>query len=178
MLKKFSVFMLVCLLGCKQAPTKITEEVGGKPVDEKLVIIDTRSELDYSSYHLSGSVHLNTKDFLVIKNPAAKTKRLDPDMLQNIERLAKKGVSPAKNLLLITDDIESVEIKKWKWFLKRLGFSNIQRSTLDEYRKKNPVRAPQPEPPREEVWSVPNSDLILIEAEYCFVTWTEKNCAY
>ena len=150
--------------------------MGSLPTEEKFILADTRSALEYNSFHLSGCVYLNTSDFLVNKNQITKKKKLDPDMQQNIERLAKKGLSPSKSVLLITDDVDSLEVKKWKWFLKRLGFSNIQRMTLDDYRKKNPIRVPQPEPLREDPWTVVNSDLIVIESEFCFVNWTESNC--
>ena len=173
------VFLLMAggLVGCQSAPTRVKEDVGGE-YDKTLVLVDTRSSLEFNSYHVSGSVHLSTSDYLVIQNPTLKVRKLDSDINQTIERLARKSISPAKKVILISNKKDSLENKKWQWLFKKLGVLNVQLTSLDEYRAANPSLAPRPEPEREEVWKIEKSKqkIILQESDLCFVSWNESKC--
>ena len=170
------LFVFVILLsGCQQAPTRIKDEIGGTP-DKSVVLADTRSSLEFSTFHIRGSVNLNSQDFLVLKNTKTKTRILDPDMPQNIERLAKKGISPLKTIILIAEKKESDESKKWQWFLRELGVMDVQLMSLDEFRVQHKNLRPQPEPPRMPTWNVEVNQRFLEKSAECFVNWSEKLC--
>jgi 3-mercaptopyruvate sulfurtransferase SseA len=170
----FSAFIFVFLGACQMAPTKIKTEVGRSV--ENIVLVDTRSSLEYSTYHLSGSVHLSTSDFLILKNVNTQQRQFDPDLEQTIERLAKRGISPNKKIVLISNKKDSEENQKWNWLLKKIQVKNIQLLSLDEYIKANSPLVPKPQPERNEVWSVDNKSEILKQASSCFVNWNSKSC--
>lgn len=119
-----SALMVVFLGACQMAPTKIKTEVGGPA--ENTVLVDTRSSLEFSTYHVSGSVHLNTSDFLILKNANTQQRQFDPDLEQTIERLAKRGISPDKKIILISNKKDSEENQKWNWLLNKVEVKNVQ----------------------------------------------------
>lgn len=169
-----STLILIFVGACQMAPTKIKTEVGG-PV-ENTVLVDTRSSLEYSTYHVSGSVHLNSSDFLILKNINTQQRLFDPDIEQTIERLAKRGISPNKKIILISNQKDSEENKKWNWLLKNIQVQNIELTSLDEYIKANSPLRPKPQPERNEVWPIHNKNEILKLAPTCFVLWTPNTC--
>ena len=166
---------ILVLAGCQSGPTKLKEEVGG--VVDNVVLVDTRSALEYSTYHVSGSVSLNSQDFLILKNTNEKTRKLDPDVDQIIERLARRGLSPLKTVKLISDKKDSVENKKWQWLLKNLNIRDVELLSLNEYIKNNKPLRPKAEPERSEIWTVDDKKNILEKSEACFVNWSsESHC--
>lgn len=169
------ILFLIFLCGCQLKPTVLKEE-STTPASEQEVLVDTRSELDFESYHISGSVSLRSEDFLILKNPKTQKRILDPDIPQTVERLAKRGITPLKKIILISQKKDSVENKKWTWLLNQLGIYKIETIGFDDYRKAHPKRIPQAPPEREPVWSVENVEQILKKSDQCFVGWIEKNC--
>lgn len=162
------------LASCQSPQTKITEETGGKSAMR--VLVDTRSHLQYETYHISGSVHLHSSDFLILRNAREKERILDPDIPQIIERLARRGVSPEREIILISDSPDSEENKKWNWLLLQLHVRNVIMMSLDSYREVNRNRVPQPKPERAAVWQVERPQLILKQSKNCFVSWSDSLC--
>ncbi len=174
-LKYISGLLALLMLGCQLGPTKLKQEVGGN-LDLDRVLIDIRSSLDYETYHVSASVHLQTQDFLILKTTTPKTYQLDPDIAQIIERLARRGVFPDKKILLVSKDENSEEIKKWTWLLNQLNFKKIESISLKKYILNNKPLRPRPEPKRSEVWTVNTKENILKNSDNCFVNWVEETC--
>lgn len=168
------LLLIVFLAGCAQAPTKAVNSVGGD--SNPVVLADTRSPLDYNSFHVKGSINLNTADFLILKNPKTKLRILDPDLTQTVERLAKKGISPFKTVLLISETENDLEGKKWNWLLRQLGVTDVKMSTLAQFRVINSHLRPQPEPPRMPAWEIKDPRIILENSQKCFVEWSETGC--
>lgn len=175
-MKKIALFFIFgVLLSCQSPPTKITGETVADTAPIR-VLVDTRTHLQYETFHLSGSVHLNSSDFLILRNPAAKERIMDPDIPQIVERLARRGVSPEREIVLISDRQDSVENKKWNWLLLQLNVKNVIMMSLDGYRQANKNRVPQPNPERAAIWSVDRPQLILKQSKYCFVNWSDSLC--
>lgn len=160
------------LFACQATPTVVTESVVNSAI-EVPVLVDTRSAFDFAGFHIAGSVNLNSGDFLILKDPKAGRRVFDPDLEQTIERLAKRGVSPLKPVILLG---EMVENRKWNWLLKRLEIKNIEAMSLEEYRARRKTLVPQATPESVPVWPVKNTLMIIKESEQCFVTWNEKMC--
>ena len=144
------------------------------------VIVDTRSGFDYASFHIPGSINLESSQFLILKNPLKGLRIMDPDLVQIIERLARRGVSPEKKVILISQKANSDENKKWQWLLRNLQIEDISVTSLEEFRKKFPNRQ-FAEPTRSEVWALQISEdlqneFILKKSSDCFVTWSDKKC--
>ena len=169
-----SALMFVFLGACQMAPTKIKTEVGGPA--ENIVLVDTRSSLEFSTYHVSGSVHLNTADFLILKNASTQQRQFDPDLEQTIERLAKRGISPNKKIILISNKKDSEENQKWNWLLNKVLVQYTELTSLDDYIKANSPIIPKPQPERNEVWPIDKKAEILKQAPNCFVSWTPSTC--
>ena len=170
-----TVSILLFSVGCQLAPTKIKQDIGGFAGD--VVLIDTRNSLAYSSYHVSGSMSLNSEDFIILKNPAIQKRGLDSDLDQVVERLARRGISPLKKIVLISDKKDSDENKKWQWLLRKLDVTNIESISLDEYIEKTKPLRPRSDPDRADVWPVHDAKGILSKSDNCFMTWSESLCA-
>ncbi len=176
---KFLIFVLLMLgLGaCQSQPTQLKQEVGGTDPKNR-VLIDTRSSFDYESFHVSGSINLNTGDFLILKNAKTQTRILDPDVNQIVERLAKKGVSPLKPVILIGEIKNSFENRKWRWLLKQLDVRDVTTSGLEEFRSQNNSLVPVPKPESMPVWTLENQIEIRSKSEKCFVNWSDSDCLF
>jgi hypothetical protein len=170
-----TLLMMLMFLGCQSAPTKLTQEVG-RELNNNTVLADTRSALEYATYHVPGSITLNHVDFIILKNPATGQRILDPDIQQMIERLAKKGISPIKKIVLISTKKDSEENKKWRWLLRKLNVMNIEFMSLDEYIATNKPLRPQAMPERTYTWTVNETKPILDFADKCFVNWSDAVC--
>lgn len=176
--------ILLVFTGCQLMPwnqkaTSSIEETVNAFADHT-VLVDTRGAFEYASFHISGSVNLSTTDFLILKNPKSKLRILDPDLVQTIERLARRGISPNKKIILISDKANSDENKKWRWLLKNLQVEDITLVGMEEFRKKYPNRA-FAEPARSAVWDLQTSEFlqkefVLKKAPNCFVKWSDKIC--
>ena len=166
---------LITVVACQQAPTRIEEQTVNT-YNKNLVLVDTRPAFEFATYSVPGSVNLNSNDFLVLKNAKTKKRVLDPDLAQTIERLARRGISPLKSIVLLADKSNSEENKKWKWFLAQLGVHDVVLLPIDNYKKLNKSLVPQANSDAAPVWTVQNQSLILKNAEFCFVTWSDKNC--
>ncbi len=178
---KFIVFAFL-LVGCQPKPTKVIEQ-SVNVFEKNIVLLDTRSALNYTSFHIEGSRNLLIEDFLILKNPLAKKankKRiLDPDINQTIERLAHKGVSPELKIFLIGDSKNSVNNKKWKWLLSYLEINDIQLYSLDEVKKMKSGRFTEAD--KQSPWILKSSveyqnEFIFKNAPLCFVEWSESKC--
>ncbi len=178
----FYLLMILVLVACKHEPTKIIEQ-SSDIFEKNIVLLDTRSALEFTSFHVRGSQSLLIEDFLVLKNPNAKSankKRiLDPDMNQTIRRLALKGVNPEMTVYLIGDTKNSIENKKWRWILSYLEIRDIRLFSLAEIRKIKNGRFAEAEKKSE--WILKSSEeyqkeFIFKSAPQCFVGWSDKVC--
>lgn len=176
MLNKFLI-VLSCfgVVACQQAPTRIEEE-STNSYSKNVVLVDTRPAFEFATYHVAGSVNLNSESFLILKNAKLKTRVLDPDLTQTIERLAKRGISPLKSVILISDKADSIENKKWNWLLQQLDVKDISMVNIEDYRKINKNLIPQAESVSMPVWEVRNQVSLLKKADLCFVKWSDNNC--
>ena len=178
----FLVLASIMIFSCQQKPTKVVEE-SANVFDQQVVLLDTRKPLDYESFHVEGSQSLWWEDFVVLQNPSARGKNvkriLDPDLVQTIERLAKKGIAPGRKIYLIGSTKDSVENKKWKWFLSYLDVTDVQFHSLSEIRKTKSGRfSVAPSAP---AWILKSSEeyqneFILKKAPQCFVQWSDRVC--
>lgn len=171
---KFFLFWLL-IAGCQLQPTVIKQEVGTQDFKNR-VLVDTRSAFEFAGFHIAGSVNLNSGDFLILKNPKTEKRILDPDLNQIVERLAKRGISPLKQIILLGNSAADTETLKWQWLLKQLDIRNIEITGFEDYRAQNKNKVPQAAPESVPVWEIRNSKLILSRAEKCFVNWTASDC--
>lgn len=178
-MKLIQLWLLATLFGCQLQPTQLKEESANQD-NKNLVLVDTRSAFEFAGFHFSGSVHLNSEDFLILKNPQTKKRILDPDITQTIERLAQRGISPLKSVVLISDKKDSAENKKLSWLLRKLEITQVTMMGFDEYRVINKNRVLQAPSTAVPVWSVADTEVILKKADQCFVNWSvltsDKNC--
>ena len=179
MAKIFLVLFTVVFVGCQSKPTKVIEETVNVFAKDS-VMVDTRSAFNYESFHIEGSVNLNTSDYLVLKDPRKKTYVLDPDIAQTIERLAKRGITPEKKIYLVGDKADSVENKKWQWLFKNIEVEDVILVEFNEFRKeyKNLRFAIAKS---ERPWILKTSDefqkeFVLKKSKDCFVKWSAKLC--
>ena len=172
-LKWISVFAAFFMLAaCVPTATVVKEEVGANERVVAPVLVDTRPNFQFTASHLSGSIHLESGDFIILKSAAQKERIFDPDLQQTIERLAKRGISPLKTIILISDKADSLENKKWTWLLNQLGVFHVEHVSLKSYVEKNkPI--PQAEPDPQAPWAVDKAPAIVKKADACFVNWSE-----
>ncbi len=171
------LIFLGCLLavGCQIKPTVVKDE-SANHYNKALVVVDTRSALDYFSFHIPGSVSLNSADFLILKNPRTKKRVIDPDLEQIVERLAKRGISPLKTIVLISEKKDSDENKKWNWLFLQLDIRDVAMMGLEDYLAHNKRVAPQATPDSVPVWEIKKKKFILKKADECFVNWSDYDC--
>ncbi len=182
MIRFMKLFLLVGLLyGCQQAPTTALEE----SVDvfaARTVLVDTRSALDFSSFNIKGSTNLLVEDFVVLQNPLAKPKNqkryFDSNLQSMIERLSRRGISPAKKIILIGSKKDSIENKKWKWMLNNLEVNEVYMYSLDQVRKMKHGNFAEIQ--AEPLWELKlgvdvQKEFILNKAQKCFVNAYPKN---
>jgi hypothetical protein len=115
-----------------------------------------------------------------LKNPKTKLRVFDSDLKQTIDRLAHRGITPEKKVILLSDTVASVESKKWKWLLKNLEVENVVIMTIAEFKQQHKTK-PYAEPQPEAVWELKTSEnlqkeFIIKKAKDCFVKWSEKIC--
>lgn len=169
------------LSSCQQKPTKAIEE-SAQIFAKRVVLIDTRSALQFESFHIQGSQNLWWEDFLVLKDPKKKKRVFDPDLQQTIERLAKKGIHPDNTVYLINEKSDALENKKWKWLLSYLEVRSVELKTIKELRKNksgsiNRYALAEAQKP----WKLLTSedfqkDLVEKKAPKCFVSWNANFC--
>lgn len=175
------VFFMMTMWACQQKPTKVLDE-SAQVYEKKAVLIDTRNPFQYESFHIEGSQNLWSEDFLVLTNPKKKTRMLDPDLAQTVERLASKGIHPDKTIILLNDKADAIENKKWKWLLSYLEIKSIETKSINDLKKSikgqnNRFANPEPQKP----WKLLTSedfqkDLVLRKAPRCFLKWEAQNC--
>lgn len=182
---KFIVFLIQMVFlfsSCAPKPTKVIEQ-SVNIFEKNIVLLDTRSALSYTSFHIEGSRNLLIEDFLILKNPlaqkATKKRILDPDINQTIERLAHKGVSPELKIFLIGDAKNSVNNRKWRWLLSYLEVNDIHLYSLDEVKKMKSGRFTEAD--KQSPWILKSSveyqnEFIFKNAPICFVEWSESKC--
>lgn len=180
----FLYLILACgflVFGCTQKPTKtISESV--QIFEKKAVLIDTRNPLQFESFHIEGAQNLWWEDFIILANPKSKKRIMDPDLVQTIQRLAKKGIHPQKTIILINDQADAIENKKWAWFLSYLEIKDIKLRSLNDLKKSmtgqnNRFAKPEAQKP----WVLLTSedfqkDLVQKKSVDCFIGWNEKRC--
>lgn len=166
----------VFLVSCQVGPTRIREQTVNLDL-KNAVVIDTRSHLDYASFHFSGSVHLQSSDYLLLKPGPVPKRIFDPDLEQTIERLARRGIHPQKKIILVSDDkSDPAEAKKWRWLLRQLGVSEISAMPFSKLKDRLGGRPPQASPERMPVWTVADANKITKKAEDCFASWNDSLC--
>lgn len=181
-MKQLLLVLLVSFVwACQQKPTKVLDETTNVFV-KKAVLIDTRNPFQYESFHIEGSQNLWSEDFLVLTNPKKKTRMLDPDLAQTVERLASKGIHPDKTIVLLNDKADSIENKKWKWLLSYLEIKYIELKSLNDLKKSikgqnNRFAKAEAQSP----WPLLTSpdfqkDLVFKKAPKCFLKWNDKIC--
>ncbi|MEQ1723609.1 MAG: rhodanese-like domain-containing protein [Pseudobdellovibrio sp.] len=176
MLNKLVLFAFAIIVAaCQQAPTRFEEQTVNT-YNKNVVLVDTRPAFEFATYHVPGSVNLNSSDYLILKNAKTKKRVLDPDLAQTVERLARRGISPLKSIVLLADKSNSEENKKWNWLLMQLGVQDVVMLPIDNYKKMNKNLVPQAGAQAAPVWTVQNQKLILQKADLCFVTWSDANC--
>ncbi|MBC7458496.1 MAG: hypothetical protein H7235_09470 [Bdellovibrionaceae bacterium] len=178
-MKIICALLFILFAGCQQKPTQVMEE-SVNVFAENTVLVDTRGSFEFASYHITGTVSLISDDFLILKNPLTRKRIFDPDLTQTIERLAHKGISPRKRVILLSNQAQSDENKKWQWLFKNIEIEDVTLMSIDQFKKMYPNRQ-FGEPDRVSVWSLQTSDELQIEfifkkAPDCFVKWSEKKC--
>jgi rhodanese-related sulfurtransferase len=170
----------VMITGCQQKPTTALEE-SADIFEAHTVLIDTRSALDFQSFHIKGSSNLLVEDFLILKNPVAKPKNqkriFDSNLINVIERLATRGINPTKKIYLMGASKDSIENKKWLWLLNNLEITEVSLHSVDQIRKiKNgkfaEITAASP-------WTLKSNldfqkEFILNKAQVCFADTYSK----
>lgn len=175
------IFLNLTNMSCQQKPTKTLEE-SAQVFDQRSVLIDTRNPFLYQSFHIEGSQNLWWEDFLILKNPKLKTRVLDPDLQQTIERLASKGIHPDFTIILINESANAVENKKWKWLLNYLEIKDIELKSLKELTKSSMgqnnryANAKSQKPWRLLTSDDFQKDLVNKKSRDCFSTWKPKIC--
>lgn len=166
---------VLLLISCQSQPTLLKQEVSSQD-NKNLVLVDTRSAFDFTGFHLSGSVNLNSGDFLILKNPKTGRRILDPDINQIVERLAHRGISPLRSIILLAEKKDSAENKKWRWLLNQLQIRDVVMMSIEEFRIQKKNLVPQATPTAVSVWEVKGFKNILSKADRCFVNWTDSDC--
>lgn len=174
-------FVLFISWACQQKPTKILDQ-SATVFEKKVVLIDTRNPFLYESFHIEGSQNLWWEDFLVLTNPKKKTRMLDPDLQQTVERLASKGLHPDKTIVLLNEKADAIENKKWKWLLSYLEINSIELKSINDLKKSfkgqnNRFAKGESQSP----WKLLTSedfqkDLVTKKAPKCFLQWNDKTC--
>lgn len=186
---KFIYLSFLLIFSCQQKMTKAIEE-SADVFAPRTVLIDTRSALDFQSFHIKGSSNLLVEDFLILKNPLASVKNqkrsFDSNLINVIERLASRGIHPNKRIYLMGDKKDSIENKKWQWLLNNLDIKEVILSSVDQIRKiKNGKFS---ELAAEKPWALSLSpvlqkEFILNRAQICFAQdyskfkkWNDQFC--
>lgn len=175
----FFIYFSLVLVACQSKPTKVIQE-SVNVFEQKSVLVDVRNSLDYSLYHIPGSVNLSSENFLILKDPKTKKRILDPDLSQLVERLAKRGLHPSLKVILVSDKRGDVELKKWNWLLKQLDFESVQILSLTEFKKEHGIQ-PFAEPKIQDIWILKSSvllqnEFLLNKSKDCFVKWSDSKC--
>ena len=189
---KYVYLLVICFLfeSCKSLPL-----AGSVPVtevksdfqnfkDDQVVYVDTRSALEYESFHIPGTVHLWWEDFLYSGSIKSNQKFFEPELKNLVRRLALKGVQPDKQLILIHNKNDSSELLRWVWLFKKIKIENVQIKTLEHLKQnsKGQNRRFQ-EPLAQETWNdlkgwnqAEYQDKVLKLATKCFVSFQADSC--
>lgn len=182
---KLSALVLLFLTGCLMKPTNLLEE-SVDALAPNTVLVDTRSPLQYESFHIEGSVNIRAEDFIIVRNPTAKKKfqkrGMEQDLDLIISRLAEKGINRDNRVILLADKADANSNKRMKWLLKNLEVSEVQTENIDAFMQKNPGKFARPT--TKEVWNLRSSRLfqkefIIDKSERCFSDvkkWSEGFC--
>lgn len=152
--------------------------------NKQTVLVDTRTAFKYASYHIEGSVNLETASYLIIKNPKKNDRQMDNDLAQTIERLARRGIAPNKFIILLNDKATDIENKKWEWLLNRLEISQVQLISIEDFKRQLSSHRRVDRfatPSAVDPWKLKMSpemqnELILKKSHDCFVNWSENKC--
>lgn len=175
-MKLIQLFLIsVLITSCQSQPTVIKQEVSTQDFKNR-VLVDTRSAFEFAGFHIAGSISLNSGDYQILKNPKTEKRVLDPDLVQIVERLAKRGISPLKQVILLGSAGAETETLKWRWLLKQLDVRNIEIVSFEDYRARHKNAVPQAAPEAVPVWEVKNPKAILSRADKCFVNWSPTDC--
>lgn len=170
------IFTVLLLSSCQQVATRVTEE-SEDTIAENVVLLDTRSDLDFSSFHVEGAKHLAVREFLNPSRTNGKSTELT-DLDDLVLRLSIKGVSPGRTIYLIGDKKNSLENKKWNWLLYYLGVKQVKFYSMDEVLKMRNGRFKSAT--SASVWSVSSADRQKIYNlfQQCFFNWSETLCSF
>lgn len=148
-------------LGCQLKPTKISETADIDPailvknasgpivIDENTVILDARSNFEYTVAHVPGSLNLTWEEFAQPRERyIGKTKS---DLPELVKRLALLGLNPASKIIVVGSAAGGQGAEgRVAWSLIHMGFKNVQVVGIDYFRSglnnaEPPPRANQPE---------------------------------
>jgi thiosulfate/3-mercaptopyruvate sulfurtransferase len=143
---KIKIFIFLAFLvfsGCTLKPTKVYESQRvisegidslKKPlkIDESVVVVDVRSLFEYSLAHLPNSISIQWDDF---SRPGALNKGLlSLDLNKEARRLAAKGISPEKKIIIVGKGLKgNGEEGRLAWTFMYLGILDVQFASLDHF---------------------------------------------
>lgn len=149
--------MLVSSTGCQLKPTRGSESstldtamLSNDPqapivIDENTVIVDARSEFQYSLAHPPGAIRMAWEDFA---RPNGKVIGLSTaDVPALVKRLALKGITPQQKIVVVGNAQAGLgEEGRVAWSLLHLGFPNVVVVGVDYFKSGMNNANPPPRP--------------------------------
>lgn len=185
-------FLKLCILvlgfaltACQSKPTTALEE-SVNALANNTVIVDTRSPLQYESFHVEGAVSIRAEDFTILQNPKAAKRfrrwRMISDLDSIISDLARKGIHRNRRVILLAETENALSNKRLEWLLKNLEVDDVRRQSIDDFMKTNSGRYAYPK--SQDVWRLRSSDLfqrefIFDKSDRCFANpkrWKDGYC--
>lgn len=179
-----SIFILLLVAGCQQAPTRVFEshDYSGHRLSDKLgdpivvtsktIVLDARRPFDHTMFHLQGAKQLSWEEFT---QPGALNGKLDSDLSKMARRFARLGIEPDSEVVITGYGKKGLgEEGRLAWTLYYLGVQNVQVAGIQYFKngitqKDSPVRKNMP------YWDAKPSFTVL--AEYADVRAVLSNPA-
>jgi thiosulfate/3-mercaptopyruvate sulfurtransferase len=169
--KILSLPILLLLLGCQLAPTKVYESNSPKTKDsqeiavtEQTVFVDARPAFEYSVSHLNGAIPLRPEDFTQRETPFLGL--LELDLFSLTRHIARLGIAPDSPVVVVGRGPEGKgEEGRVAWTLKYLGVKNVRYAAVSYFTR--PLTASEAPPrPNATIWK-PEVDesLVISRAE-------------
>lgn len=139
--------VILALFGCQTPdPTRVVEtriinfeELSQQmkaPVEIKddTVVVDVRSNFDYTMAHIPNSIHLQWEDFAQVRG--AVPGLIQADVGRVTKRLALKGIGPTSEVVIVGKGLDGQgEEGRMAWTLFYLGVSKVQISDIKIFDK-------------------------------------------
>lgn len=153
--------VLVTIVGCQQAPTKITQATqlsgdlllkntsGPLQVDESTILVDTRAPFEYSVAHAPGAINFQWQDFASPKTTTPG--KVTSDLEGLAHRLALHGIAPdAKVVVMGSGKGGMGEEGRVAWSLVHMGVRDVQIASVGHFKTgmTNAEPAQRPNAPR------------------------------